>query len=136
MRVDIRALRLACYAIFILATLWPEIGFAQQTGISLKSGESLDLHKVWYVAKCRSIMTAPPEVEVLDGPAQLTLKIREEKVLPRRLNCAKPVDGGTIVATAAKIEAPVQARLVYRTKYKTKDGDRQVSHTYNVELFP
>jgi hypothetical protein len=124
-----------CCAILV-AALWPQMGFAQQKGISLKSGESLDLHKVWFITRCRSMLTAAPEVEVMDGPSQLTLTIRQEKVIPRERNCAKPVDGGTIVATAGKVEEPVHARLVYRTKYKTKDGDRQVSHTYNVDLFP
>lgn len=113
-----------------------QAGFAQQSGISLKSGESVELHAVWYVVHCRSILKATPEVEVLEGPAEIKLSVKEGMVIPRRLNCAKPVQGGTIVATAGKIEQPIRTKLTYRTKYKTKDGDRQVSHVYNVSLFP
>ena len=40
------------------------------------------------------------------------------------------------MATTKDVAEPKQARLTYRLKYKTKDGDRQTSHTYDVSLFP
>ena len=81
-------------------------------------------------------MLGMPEVEILEGPPGLTLSIKDAMVLPRRLNCAKEVPGGILVATAAEVKEPVQGKLVYRIKYKTKEGDRQRSGTYNVTLFP
>ena len=81
-------------------------------------------------------MVGAPEVEILEGPPGLTLSIKQGMVLPRRLNCAEKVPGGVLVATAKDITDPVQGRLVYRIKYKTKDGDRQTSNSYNVSLFP
>ena len=107
-----------------------------QQNIAMKNGESLELGNVWWVINCRSIMVGLPEVEILEGPPGLTLSIKEAMVLPRRLNCARQVPGGILVATAKDVTDPVQGRLVYRIKYKTKDGDRQLSSTYGVSLFP
>jgi hypothetical protein len=104
--------------------------------IALKSGESVELGSVYWVTNCRSIVVGVPEVEVLEGPAELTLSIKEGMVNARRQNCAKPVPGGTLVATAKEIKAPMEAKLTFRVKYKTKDGDRQNSQIYNVSLFP
>jgi hypothetical protein len=107
-----------------------------QNRIALKSGESTELHSVYWVTNCRSIVIGVPQLEVLEGPEELTLTIKEGMVLPRRQNCAKPVAGGTVVATAKEIKEPVVAKLTYRVIYKTKDGDRQNSSVYNVSLFP
>jgi hypothetical protein len=107
-----------------------------QQAIALKNGESAELGTVWWVANCRSIMVGMPEVEILEGLPGLTLSIKEAMVLPRRLNCANQVPGGILVATAKDVTDPVQGKLIYRIKYKTKDGDRQLSNTYNVSLFP
>jgi hypothetical protein len=107
-----------------------------QQAIALKNGESAELGTVWWVANCRSIMVGMPEVEILEGLPGLTLSIKEAMVLPRRLNCANQVPGGILMATAKDVSDPVQGNLTYRIKYKTKDGDRQVSNTYKVSLFP
>jgi hypothetical protein len=95
----------------------------------LKSGESTETGSVWWVAHCRSIMVGLPEVEILEGPPGVM-------VIPRRLNCTNEVPGAILVATAKDVTEPVQGRLVYRIKYKTKDGDRQRANTYNISLFP
>jgi hypothetical protein len=107
-----------------------------QTRIALKSGESVELQIVYWVTNCRSIMVGIPEIEVLEGPPEVTLAIKEGMVLPRRFNCANRVPGGTILATAKDVKEPVETKLTYRVKYKTKDGDRQTSSVYNVSLFP
>jgi hypothetical protein len=119
------------------ASLLMNSGRAQaQQSIALKNGENTELGSVWFVANCRSILMGVPEVEILEGPPGLTLSIKEAMVVPRRLNCANQVSGGILVATAKDITEPVQGKLTYRIKYKTKDGDRQRSNTYNVSLFP
>jgi hypothetical protein len=104
--------------------------------IALKSNESIELHPVYWIANCRSIMIGLPVVEVLEGPEELTLSIKEGNVLPRRQNCSDRVPGGTLMATTKEVAEPKQAKLTYRLKYKTKDGDRQTSHAFNVSLFP
>ncbi len=104
--------------------------------LAVKNGESVELHTVYWVSNCRLIMIGMAEVEVLEGPPGLTLNIRPEPVLPRRQGCAKKVAGGTLVLSAKDITERVDAKLVYRLKYKTRDGDRQTSHTYIVSLFP
>lgn len=111
-------------------------GACAQDRISLKSGESVELHPVYWVANCRSIMIGIPEVEILEGPSEVALRVKEGMVLPRRQNCAKEVPGGTLVATTTQINEPKQGKLTYRLKYKTKDGARQTSRIYEVSLFP
>jgi hypothetical protein len=109
---------------------------AAQESIALKSGESTEIGSVWWVAHCRSIVVGLPEVEILEGPPGLTLSLKEAMVIPRRLNCTNEVPGAILVATAKDVTEPVQGKLIYRIKYKTKDGDRQRANTYNVSLFP
>jgi hypothetical protein len=128
----------ACLFSFCLgsALLFSCVGVHAQTGIALRSGESVELGLVYYLSNCRSIMIGNPEVEVLEGPPELTLLFKPGMVLPRAQNCAKSVMGGTITLTAKDISERKDATLVYRVKYKTKEGDRQRSVTYKVSLFP
>ena len=81
-------------------------------------------------------MIGLPEIEVMEGPSALALNVREEPVLPRRQGCAAKVPGGTLMLTAKDVTEPIEAKLTYRLKYKTKDGVRQTSNTYIVSLFP
>ena len=81
-------------------------------------------------------MIGLPEIEILEGPPQAALTIREEPVLPRRFGCAAKVAGGTLVLTVKGVTEKTEANLTYRLKYQTKDGPRQTSHTYIVSLFP
>jgi hypothetical protein len=107
-----------------------------QSRIALKSGESTSLGLVYSVRNCASIMVADPVIEILEGPEELTLEIKKGNVIPRSLNCAKPVPGGTLIATAKEVKERKDAKLTYRVKYKTKEGDRQGSGVYDVSLFP
>ena len=81
-------------------------------------------------------MVGLPDIEVLEGPKNVALSIREEQVLPRRQGCAAKVAGGTLVLTAKDVTEPAEAKLTYRVNYKTKDGPRQTSHAFMVSLFP
>jgi hypothetical protein len=104
--------------------------------LAIRNGESVELHLIYYVSHCRSIMVGLPEVEILEGPAELSLSIREEAVLPRRLGCAAKVAGGTLLLTAKDVSDKIHANLIYRLKYLAKDGPRETSSTYFVSLFP
>lgn len=104
--------------------------------LMVKNGESVEVGTVYYVANCRSIMVGLPQIEVLEGPPEVTLSIKEEPVLPRTQGCAKKVAGGTIMLTAKGIAAPAESKLAYRVNYKTRDGDRQTSRTYLISLYP
>jgi hypothetical protein len=108
--------------------LFSSTGIHAQSRIALKSGESTSLGLVYSVRNCASIMVADPVVEVLEGPEELTLEIKKD--------CAKPVPGGTLIATAKEVKERKDAKLTYRVKYKTKEGDLQGSGVYNVSLFP
>ena len=104
--------------------------------LGLKSGENIELGPVYFVANCRSIMIGLPEIEILEGPPEVTLSIKEAQVLPRRQGCAAPVAGGKLMLSAKTVTEPREAKLIFRVKYKTKDGDRQISNSYIVSLFP
>ena len=107
-----------------------------QTRIALKSGESVEVGPVYYVSNCRSIMVGLPQIEILEGPQQVTLSIKEGTVLPRRQNCANRVPGGILVATAKDVLQPIESKITFRLKFNTKDGDRQTGHVYLLSLFP
>jgi hypothetical protein len=111
-------------------------GAAAQQRIAVRSGESIDLGPVYWVANCRSIMVGLPDIEVLEGPAELALSIREGMVVPRLQNCGNRVPGGTLVVTAKDVKEPADVRLAYRLKYKTKDGERVRGGIYSVSLYP
>jgi hypothetical protein len=105
--------------------------------IALKSGESADMGMIYWItrgANCRSTLEKIKGAEILEGPPELAITIKEEMVLPR--NCATKVPGGKVILAVSDVKAPFHGRLVYRIKYQTKDGDRQSSYTYNVSLYP
>src|SRR5690242_18994658 len=90
-------------AAFIL-TVTDEIrGQTSPARLAIKNGERIELYAVYYVSHCRSIMIGLPEIEVLEGPPELSLSIREEAVLPRRQGCAAKVQGGTLLLTARDV---------------------------------
>jgi len=107
-----------------------------ETRIVLKAGESVEIRTVYYVSNCRSIMIGLPEVEMLEGPPQIALSVKEGMILPRRQNCANRIPGGTLMATAKDISEPLEGKVTYRLKYKTKDGERQRGGTFLLSLFP
>ena len=102
----------------------------------LKSGETQELHTIYWVANCRSIMQGLPQIEVLESPAELSLTIKEGMVMPRRQQCAKPVKGGTLVLAVGTVSESKEEKLVYRVKYKTLDGERQTASAYVVSIYP
>ena len=109
---------------------------AEPRRLAAKNGESIELHPLYWVVNCRSVMIGLPEIEVLEGPPGVALSIREGQVLPRPQGCATKVPGGTLMLNAKGVTEPAEAKLTYRIKYKTKDGERQTSRAYIVSLFP
>ena len=107
-----------------------------ETRIVLKAGESVEIRTVYYVSNCRSIMIGLPEVEVLEGPPQIALSVKEGMILPRRQNCANRIPGGTLMATAKDVSEPLEGKVTYRLKYKTKNGERQRGGAFLLSLFP
>jgi hypothetical protein len=102
--------------------------------VALKSGESTELRNYYFVQNCRSTMIGSPVLDVLEGPEELTVTLKPGMKIPQK--CAKPVLGGTVVATAKEVKAPKEAKLTIRLKFKTKIGERQSSNAYTVSLFP
>ncbi len=110
---------------------------AEDEAIALKSGETLELGNLFWVANCKSLLNGPISVEVLDGPAGVTATVRQQKVIPRKYNCANEVPGGRLLVSAPQeIKERTRGTLIVRIKYPTKDGERQWSRTINVTLLP
>lgn len=110
------------------------LAFAEDKTIVAKSGETVDVRPVYGALRCRSILVAVPEVEVLQGPPELKLSVREDMVTPQ--NCQNKVKGGFVVATVGEVKQPTEGKLKFRVKYKTKDGTREPGYVYNVSLLP
>jgi hypothetical protein len=109
----------------------------QPSRVALKNGESIELADIFYIANCRSIMIGLPEIEILEGSDELSLAIKEAQVVPRRFDCTNKVPGGKLILTAKdSVTEKKEVNLIYRLKYKTKEGDRQTSGTRIVTLFP
>ena len=107
------------------------------TNIGLKSGESTELNDIYFInTNCKSLLTATPEVEILDGPPGVTATINPAKVVPRGYSCAKPVSGGKLVISAKDVQDYSFTRMVLRISFKTEVGDRQRTENINVALFP
>jgi hypothetical protein len=104
--------------------------------IALKSGESVELRDYSFIANCRSIMVGTPVLDVLEGPEELFLALREGTVMRRDRGCSTPVPGGKVVATAKDVKEPKEAKLTIRLNYNTREGERQSSSVYIVSLFP
>jgi hypothetical protein len=103
---------------------------------ALKSGESAELRNYFWVVNCQSILVGNPTAEILEGPEEVEVAVKPDKILPRAQNCAKEVPGGHIIATAKDIKERKDAKLTIRLKFNTKQGERQSSDTYIISLFP
>ena len=101
-----------------------------------KNGESIELGPIYWVVNCRSTMIGLPEIEVFEGPPEVTISIKEGEILPRRQGCAAKVPGGTLMMSVNGVTERTEVKLTFRLKFKTRDGDRQTSHALIVSLFP
>lgn len=129
-----------CLAVSAFAVAVPEAANAQITpdlpSISLKSGETLEVADLWYAVHCQSQLKSAPTVEVLEGPPEITVSVKKAMVVPREQNCPEPIEGGKLYVTASEIADYSTSKLSIRITFDTKHGERKVSETYNVTLFP
>ena len=102
--------------------------------LAAKSGETIDVRAVYGASKCKSILTAPPEIEVLQAPSEVQLSVREDMVKAR--NCPEKIKGGVVVAKVGEVKQPTDGKIVFRVKYKTKEGPRQIGYEYKISLVP
>ena len=105
--------------------------------LALKSGETVTLAEVWWIAHCHSLLKGPMTVEILDGPPEITAAIVEKNVIPHNSDCANPVKGGLLKLTAAaNVANKIHAEVVLRVKYPTEDGERQKSFDVDAIVIP
>ena len=104
--------------------------------IAAKSGETIELFNVFAQVNCRSILLATPEVDVLEGPAELTVTVKEQMVPVPKFDCPNKLKGGTVLAVIGKVDHPIEGKLTFRVKFKTKAVNNQQAYTYNYSLFP
>jgi hypothetical protein len=113
----------------------PNAGAAERS-LAIKNGETLELGRLYFISSCKSILNSPPTAEILDGPPQLSLSVKEAQVQARAQGCAKPVPGAIMSLTAKDVTEIATGRVILRIKYSTKDGDRSRSDTLNVTMVP
>ena len=104
--------------------------------ISLKSGETVQLGPVYWVANCKSLLKSFSGVDILEGPPGLRLSIKEDMVYARRQKCPDKVKGGYVMATVKEVKTAVSGTLKYRVRYSTVDGQQQSNHSVTINLYP
>jgi hypothetical protein len=109
---------------------------AQDGTLKAKSGEVIDLRPVFRQVNCRGTLLATPEVEVLQGPQELALSVRDEMVEVPEASCPRKIKGAMVVATVGQVSQPLEGRLVFRVKYKGKYRNTQTGHAYDFSLSP
>lgn len=121
-------------ALFLLAAV--HLNTMADDAVALKAGESTDLHPVYWINSCKSILKEFAGVDLLEGPRGIELSIREDNVMARRQNCPDKVPGGWVVLTAKEVTTTFSGKIQYRVRYKTEDGDKQSSHSKEIALYP
>jgi hypothetical protein len=88
--------------------------------ISIRDGETVPLDNVYWIstATCQSLIKSVPQVEMMEGPPEISLKFEPGKVLALRQNCKKEVDGGRIMATAKGVIQSMGVMLTSRTYHR------------------
>lgn len=125
---------LACFAMASFAVMSGAQAQKASRHIALKSGETTELRNFYFVQHCRSLMIGTPVVDVLEGPQELTVSLKEGEKVPSK--CTNRVPGGTVIATAKDVKATKEAKLTIRLRFKTRVGERQSVSSFFVSLFP
>jgi hypothetical protein len=123
-------------ALFALGFFLPVANAQNVREVAIKNGETLELGALYSVRNCRSILKSPPVVEIMNGPPQVTVSVKEAMVLPRAQQCAKEVKGGILTITAKDVTEPMRARMTIRIRYPSGDGDHPRSRTLDLAMFP
>ncbi|MFY9640239.1 MAG: hypothetical protein ACLPJW_10690 [Rhodomicrobium sp.] len=104
--------------------------------ISLRSGETLEVMDLWYAINCASQLNSAPLAEVMEGPSEVTVSIKEAMVVPREQDCDKPIGGGKLLFSAKDVHDYSASTLTVRITYDTKDGERKPTYSFNIILLP
>ena len=110
---------------------------AQAQSRNLHSGGSVDLGSVYWIDNdsCKSRLKSVESVEVIEGPPGVTLRLRNEPVLPIQHQCKAAVPGAMVVLTAGQVAKTGSYRIKYRVHYIMFDTGRTTSdHTARVNL--
>jgi hypothetical protein len=103
---------------------------------ALKSGETVEVGDLYFVINCKSQLTSPPEVTIMDGPPGVTATVDEAMVMPRFQQCPTPVKGGKLRLAAGTVDEQSESLMTVRVRYKTRDGTREKSLSFTIALFP
>lgn len=104
--------------------------------ISLKSGETLEIMNLSYSVNCDSQLNSPPLAQVMEGPTEVSVTVKEAMVVPREQNCDKPQKGGKLLFSAKDIDDYSTSTLTVRITYDTREGERNPSYSFNIILLP
>jgi hypothetical protein len=131
-----RVVRGLLFLVVIATTQVAAPAIAEERSLAIKSGETLELGQFYFISNCRSILKGPPTAEILDGPPQLSVSVKQAQVEARLQKCPKPVLGGILFLTAKEIMKISVNKTIVRIKYETNDGDRYRSEILNVTMVP
>ena len=105
--------------------------------VTLKRGQSVELHAVYWIRNCSSMLDDFEGIKITSGPPGFSLGLKKQDVQPYRQQCGKLVPGAMVVLTAAP-DAPLgTASLSYQVNYRTTTGSHEVStHKRDVTVVP
>jgi hypothetical protein len=96
--------------------------------VSIKGGETLQVGVVTLVTStCDPLFLSFEGIDILEAPPELSLKLEPGivRTFTTTRDCPKPVNGGTIMATAKDVTVPKEGKLTIRVRMKTKQGRSQ-----------
>lgn len=125
---------IACVGLLAASVIAPIAG--AQT-VTLKRGQSVELHAVYWIRNCSSTLADFEGIKVTSGPPGFSLSLKKQDVQTVRQQCGKPVPGAMVVLTAGP-DAPLgTTTLRYQVNYLTSLGAHEVStHTRDVTVVP
>src|SRR3954447_6596220 len=96
---------------------------AQERTITVKNGESVEIARLYSVLDCKVNAKMPPKVELLVGPPQLSILVKEAKVMPTLTPlCKNEVDGAIVYLIANEVKEVSTETVVVRWQYAIKYG--------------
>jgi hypothetical protein len=122
---------------FVLVTSISVAARAEDRAITIKNGETVELAQLYAVLKCQNNMRGLPTAEILVGPPQLSLSLKEAMVVPRSLpNCKQHVPGAILSVTANGVTETSTSRIIVRWRYDKFDGVSHSGRNYGVTMTP
>lgn len=109
----------------------------QDKVLTIKNGETIELARPYSVTKCKNNMKGPVTAEILVGPPQLRLSLKEAMVAPRSSpDCKEPIPGAILSLTANDVTEKFTGLVVVRWRYERNNGTWHAGRSFTLNMLP